>query len=152
MSGKVYKRVVATNRRARHDYELGERFEAGLVLQGTEVKSLRGGHATIGESFVTVEDGEAWLCQAQIPAYRFGNRENHEPLRRRKLLLKLREIARLERQLSTKGVSAVPLELFFSGPWAKLAFAIGKGKKKYDKRQAEKASNDRRELRKFVDR
>ena len=152
MGAKGYRRVVATNRRARYDYELGERFEAGLVLQGTEVKILRGGHATVGDGYIALEDGEAWVYQVQIPIYRFGSRENHEPMRKRKLLLTLRELARLERNLATKGVSAVPLELFFAGPWAKLAFAIGRGKKKHDKRQAERASEDRREIRRALER
>lgn len=145
--GKGQKRLIASNRRARHEYTVDDTYEAGLVLTGTEVKSLRQGNAVITDGFLVIRDGEAWLHQIHIPVYSHGNRENHEPLRKRKLLMKLREIAKLEQKLSRQGYTAFPLELYFSGAWVKVSIGLGKGKKLYDKRQAEKERSARRELR-----
>ena len=145
---KKKKRIIATNRRARHDYEVEEQYEAGLVLTGTEVKSLRQGHSTITEGYVVIKDGEAWIHQIFIAEYSHGNRENHETRRPRKLLLSLREIAKIQKKVDQKGFSSFAMELYFNGPWVKILLGVGRGKKSYDKRQAEKAKTARRELRK----
>ncbi|MBU0550289.1 SsrA-binding protein SmpB [Myxococcota bacterium] len=141
--------IIARNRRARHDYELLQVFEAGLVLTGTEVKSLRQGRASIGEGYVTVLDGEAFLMGAHIPPYVHGNRFNHEPVRPRKLLLKIREIARLDLKLREQGLTCVPTQLYFKLGWAKLEFALARGRKSYDKRYSELEKINRREARSF---
>lgn len=133
-------KVVADNRRARFDYEIGETFEAGLALTGTEVKSLRTGKATIAESYAHVDrQGEAWLVNANIPEYLAGNRFNHEPKRLRKLLLKTRELAKLAQGVEREGMTIVPLRLYFNERGrAKLQIALGRGKKLHDKREVEK--------------
>lgn len=130
-------RVVARNRRALHDYAIGERLEAGLVLTGTEVKSLREGHASLADAFATIDDGEVWLHQANIPEYSMGSwRRSHTARRKRKLLLHRKEIARLERQLAASGRTLVPLSLYFKDGRAKVELAVGTGKREWDKRQA----------------
>ncbi len=130
-------KVVAENRRARHDYEILETFEAGLVLLGTEVKSLREGRANIAEAYVSPEGGELWLINADIPEYRFGNINNHEPRRKRKLLMHKREIKRLTDEVSRKGMAIVPLKMYFNGKGlVKLLIGLAKGRKKHDKREA----------------
>ena len=139
--------VISTNRRARHDYEITSTYEAGLVLRGTEVKSLRDGRVTLGEGFIVIKDGEAWLMGVHIPEYTHGNRFNHEPRRPRKLLLRSLEIERIARKLEEQGYTGVPMVLYFKGGWVKLEFGLGKGKKHYDKRQAERQKIDHREMR-----
>ncbi len=130
-------RVVAQNRRARHDYFILETFEAGLVLSGTEVKSLRQGKASLAEAFATVENGEAWVLQLHIPPYEMGNRWNPDPVRRRKLLLHQKEIAEIQRGIAQKGQTVVPLKLYFNARGrAKLLIGLAKGKKTHDKRHA----------------
>jgi SsrA-binding protein len=133
-------KVVADNRRARFDYEIGETFEAGIALTGTEVKSLRTGKATIAESYAHVDrHGEAWLVNANIPEYLSGNRFNHEPKRLRKLLLKQRELAKLAQGVEREGMTIVPMRLYFNERGrAKLQIALGRGKKLHDKREVEK--------------
>lgn len=133
-------KVVADNRKARYNYEIGETFEAGLALTGTEVKSLRSGKATIAESYAHVDrSGEAWLVNANIPEYLAGNRFNHAPKRPRKLLLKSREIAKLAQAVEREGMTVVPLKLYFNAKGrAKLQIALGRGKKLHDKRETEK--------------
>jgi len=138
-------RIIARNRRARYDYEITQVFEAGLVLLGTEVKSLRAGQITLGEGYIQIIEGEAWLVNAHIPEYRYGNRFNHEPKRRRKLLLKQREIHRIRSRVKEQGFTAVPLRLYFRRGWAKLEFGLAKGRRQYDKRQAEREKVARRE-------
>lgn len=128
--------VIAHNRRARYDYDIGETFEAGLALTGTEVKSLRAGKASLAEAFATVRDGEAWLVQAHIPEYEFGNRANHDPVRMRKLLLHRREIEECERFLGERGRTLVPLRLYWKDGRAKLLVGLGTGKATHDKRRA----------------
>ena len=128
--------MVAQNRRARHDYELGERFEAGMVLTGTEVKSLRSGRASLADAFATVDDGEVWLRNAHIPEYAFGTWTNHATRRNRKLLLHRREIEKLDRATTASGRTIVPLAVYFSDGYAKVELAIGTGKKAWDKRQS----------------
>lgn len=140
-------KVVADNRRARFNYEVGETFEAGLALTGTEVKSLRTGKATIAESYAHVDrKGEAWLVNANIPEYLAGNRFNHAPKRPRKLLLKARELAKLSQAVEREGMTIVPLKLYFNARGrAKLQIALARGKKIHDKREVEKKRDWSRE-------
>ena len=149
-------RVVAQNRRARHDYFILETFEAGLVLSGTEVKSLRQGKASLAEAFATVENGEAWVLQLHIPPYEMGNRWNLDPVRRRKLLLHHKEIEELQRGIAQKGQTVVPLKLYFNARGrAKLLIGLAKGKKTHDKRHAIAERDASREIdraRRSVDR
>jgi SsrA-binding protein len=126
--------AIAVNRRARFDYEIAETVEAGLVLTGTEVKSLRAGKASLAQAFATVRKGEAWLVQAHIPEYEFGNRANHEPTRMRKLLLHRDEIARLERFTQEQGRTLVPMRLYWKDGRAKILIGLGRGKANVDKR------------------
>lgn len=128
-------KLIAQNKRARHDYHLDDRFEAGVELVGTEVKSLRGGKGSLAEAFVQIEDGEAYLLQAHIPEYEQGNRNNHLPTRKRRLLLHRYELERLEKAVKTKGIALVPTRLYFKRGRVKLEFAIGRGKNVADKRR-----------------
>jgi SsrA-binding protein len=129
-------KVVAQNRRAAHDYELQDRYEAGLVLTGTEIKSIRAHKVNLQRSWVQNQDGELWLVDAHIAPYEHGNRENHDPVRPRKLLLNKREINKLIGLLTEKGVSIVPTRLYLKDGLAKLEIAPGRGKKLFDKRAA----------------
>lgn len=129
--------MVAQNRKARHDYFIEDSIEAGMVLTGTEVKSLRAGHATLGDAYAVEKGGEIYLVNAHISEYAGGNMENHEPLRNRKLLLHKREIARLIDATQRKGMTIVPLALYFNARgMAKVNLGIAKGKRQYDKRAA----------------
>ena len=128
-------KLIADNRKARHDYQLLERVEAGLVLTGTEVKSLRAGRATLGQAFADVRGGEAWLHGAEIATYDQGNRANHEPTRSRKLLLHRREIDRLYGQVREKGLTLVPTRLYFKDGRVKVELALARGKDVRDKRR-----------------
>ncbi len=128
---------MATNRRARHDYFIDETYEAGLVLTGTEIKSVRAGKVNLRDSFARVEKGEVFLYNAHISPYEYGNRWNHEPTRRRKLLLHKAEIRRLVGKVQQEGYTLVPLEMFINERgWAKVVLAVARGKKKWDKREA----------------
>tara|TARA_R110002033_G_scaffold26429_3_gene60604 strand:+ start:650 stop:1132 length:483 start_codon:yes stop_codon:yes gene_type:complete len=132
-------KVVAENRRARYDYFLDDKFEAGIMLTGTEVKSLRFGSGTIAESYAEVKDDEVWLINANIPEWSHGNRYNHTPTRPRKLLLSRRQINKLHGAVMRKGMTIVPLSIYFNSKGrAKLELALAKGKKAPDKRQTEK--------------
>jgi SsrA-binding protein len=128
-------KLIAENRRARHDYELLERFEAGIVLTGTEVKSLRQGRATLQQAYADVRDGEVWLIGASIAAYEQGSTGAHEPDRDRKLLLHSREIASLIGKVKEKGLTLVPLRLYFKNGRAKVELALARGKERRDKRR-----------------
>jgi SsrA-binding protein len=139
------RKVVATNRKARHDYHILETYEAGLVLVGTEVKSLRAGRASLVDGFASLSDGEAWLEAVHISEYSQGTWTNHEPRRRRKLLLHRTEINKLHDATREKGFTLVPLSLYFSDGRAKVELALARGKKDYDKRQALKERQDKRE-------
>ena len=141
------RQLIASHRRARYDYEIGDTLEAGIVLTGTEVKSLRDGKATISEAYVQIERGEAWLLNAYIPEYSHGNRFNHEPRRKRKLLLHAHEIDKITAKVREQAYTGVPIELYFKHGHAKLLFGLGKGRKHYDKRQVEKDKMARREMR-----
>ena len=128
-------KLIVDNRRARYDYQLLDRFEAGLVLTGTEVKSLRAGRATLGQAYADVRDGEAWLHGAEIAVYDQGNRANHERTRSRKLLLHRREIDRLYGQVREKGLTLVPTRLYFKDGKVKVELALARGKDVHDKRR-----------------
>jgi len=128
-------KLIAENRRARHDYQLVERFEAGIALTGTEVKSLRDGRAVLAGAYADIRDGEAWLHGAEISVYENGNRANHEPTRSRKLLLHRREIDRLYGQIREKGLTLVPTRLYFKDGRVKVELALARGKDVRDKRR-----------------
>jgi SsrA-binding protein len=141
---------VAVNRRAYHDYFIDETYEAGLALQGTEVKSLRAGRANLRDGYVRVERGEAWLENVHISPYTQGGYANHEPLRPRKLLLHAREIASLVGKIKQRGYTLIPLRLYFSHNRAKVELGLARGKRQYDKRQALAAADARREMERAV--
>lgn len=131
------RRQVAQNKRAFHEYSIGDRFEAGLVLMGTEVKSLRAGRASLVDGFVTIDDGEVWLRNVHIPEYSMGGTwKNHATRRNRKLLLNRREINKLEREVDHSGRTIVPLSIYFSDGYAKVEIAVATGKRDWDKRQS----------------
>lgn len=138
-------KVIATNRSARHDYFIDNTYEAGLVLQGTEVKALRMGRASIADGYIHVEKGEAWLENVHIPEYTQGNWTNHAPRRRRKLLLHHTQIDELLIKTREKGFTIVPLKLYFVKGRAKIEIGLGRGKKHFDKRQALREKQDQRE-------
>jgi SsrA-binding protein len=132
-------KVAAENRKARFSYEVIDTYEAGLALTGTEVKSLRGGHANIAESYASMEGGELWLINSYLPEYLQANRFNHEPRRRRKLLMKKKEMAKLSQAVERQGMTMVPLKIYFNDRGrAKLLLALARGKNTADKRQTEK--------------
>ncbi|KFI72388.1 SsrA-binding protein [Bifidobacterium minimum] len=138
--------LIVQNRKARHDYDILERFEAGVSLTGTEVKSLREGRASLAESFVSIDRrGEVWLEGANIPEYLNGTWTNHAPRRKRKLLLHAAQIAKLSRQVEAKGVTIVPLSLYFKDGLVKAEIAVARGRREYDKRQALREQQDKRE-------
>ena len=139
-------RTVAENRKARFSYEILDTVEAGLVLTGTEVKSLRQGQANIQESYASLEGGEFWLINSYVPEYLQANRFNHEPRRRRKLLLNKREMSRLGQAVDREGMTMVPLKIYFNEKGrAKLLMAVARGKKLHDKRETEKSRDWARE-------
>lgn len=144
--------MIAQNRRARHDFAVIDTYEAGVVLQGTEVKSLREGRANITEAFAQIDNGEAWLHNAYIPEYTQGTYNNHSPRRRRKLLLHGEEIERLVGKTRESGLTLVPLALYFSNGRAKVEIALARGKRAYDRRQdlAEREAN--REMQRAIGR
>jgi SsrA-binding protein len=136
MAREQGRKIVAQNKKARHDFHIEDTFEAGLVLQGTEVKSLRMGRASIGDGFVDIDDHEAWLHGVHIPEYTQGTWTNHAARRKRKLLLNRIEIDKIERRVNEKGLTVVPLALYFVDGRAKIEIGLGKGKKSWDKRHA----------------
>jgi len=129
-------KMVAQNKKARHDYHIEDTFEAGIVLTGTEVKSLRAGRASLVDGFGEIDRGEAWLLQVHIPEYSQGTWTNHETRRRRKLLLNRGEIDKIERRTTEKGLTIIPLALYFKDGRAKVEIALARGKKQFDKRHA----------------
>jgi SsrA-binding protein len=145
MSREQGRKLVASNKKARHDYTIEDIYEAGIVLSGTEVKSLRAGRASLIDGFASITDGEAWLEAVHIPEYAQGTWTNHPPRRRRKLLLHRDEIARLDQATREKGLTIVPLSLYFLNGKAKVEIALARGKRQYDKRQALRERQDRRE-------
>lgn len=143
-------KVVAQNRKARHEYFILERYEAGLVLTGTEIKSIRQGKVNLGEAYVRIMNGEAFIFGMHIGIYAQGNRFNHEETRTRKLLLNKREIRKLHKAVQQEGHTIVPLRLYLKKGFAKLEIAEAKGKKLYDKRQSQKDKDIQRQLQKVI--
>src|SRR5213595_3188804 len=139
-------RTIATNRRARHEYHILETVEAGLVLRGTEVKSLRDGGVNFKDSYATIRNGEGWLVGCHINPYSHGTDANHEPERDRKLLLHRKEISRLTGKVAERGLTLIPLRLYFKGGRAKLEIGLARGKKLHDKRSALREREVRREM------
>ena len=139
-------KIVAENRKARHDYTIVDQYEAGLVLTGTEVQSLRLGKANLKDAYARVKHGEVWLHQVHISPYPFAYYNNHEPLRVRKLLLHKREIARMYAKANEQGYTLVPLKLYFKDGKAKVTIALAKGKRQYDKRQSIRDREQAREM------
>jgi len=146
------RKVIASNRKARHDYSIVDTYEAGLVLTGTEVKSLREGRASLVDGFATIRDGEVWLQGVHIPEYTQGTWTNHEPRRQRKLLLHREEIERLLGKTRESGLTLVPLQLYFSGGRVKVELALARGKRSYDKRQDLARRDAQREMARAVGR
>ena len=144
--------LIAQNKRARHDYEIEDRYEAGIALTGTEVKSLREGRASLAEAFISIDKrGEIWLEGANIPEYLNGTWNNHAPKRKRKLLLHAEQIEKLGRQIQAKGYTIVPLSIYFNDDGrAKIEIALARGKKEYDKRQALREEQDKREAQRVL--
>ncbi len=145
-------KVVATNRKARHEYEIIETMEAGIVLTGTEIKSVREGKVSLKEGFAIIKDGEVWLMDVHIAPYTHGHRDNHDPRRPRKLLLHRREIDRLQGKLQEKGWTLVPLKMYLKNNRAKVELALVRGKKKYDKRKAIAKRDAEREMQRALKR
>ena len=143
-------KIVNVNRQAYHDYTVERTIEAGISLVGTEIKSIRDSKAQLRGSYAIIRQGEVWLENAHIAVYDFGNRYNHEPLRRRKLLLHHREIAQLETRIASKGLTLIPLKLYLKGGRAKVELGLCKGKKLYDKREAIAERDVKREMERIV--
>ena len=139
-------KLIAKNKKARFDYEISDRFEAGMVLTGSEVKSLRMGKANLTDSFAKINNGEVWLMSCHISPYPFSSYNNHEPLRPRKLLLHKREIQRLAGKINEQGYSLIPLALYFKEGKVKVDLALARGKKKHDKRESIKRRDQEREI------
>ena len=137
--------LIAQNKKARYDYAIEDVFEAGLVLVGTEVKSLRAGRATLTDGYASIDDGEAWLRGVHIPEYDLGTWTNHEPRRARKLLLTRDELRRLTGKMKESGLTLIPLSLYFKDGYAKVEIAVARGRKNYDKRQAIAEKESKRE-------
>ncbi len=139
------RKLIAQNRKARHDYAIEDVYEAGMVLMGTEVKSLRAGRASLTDGYASVEDGEIWLRGVHIPEYELGTWTNHEPRRPRKLLLRNEEIRRIIGKTKESGVTLIPLSMYFKDGYAKVEIALARGRKSYDKRQAIAERESKRE-------
>ncbi len=134
-------KIIAKNRKARHEYEIVDTWEAGLVLLGTEVKALRNGRCNLGDAYGEIRKGEAWICKMHIGPYEMGNRENHEPFRKRKLLLTRREIRKMVPRIEERGLTLVPMKIYFKHGLVKIELGMGRGKKLHDKRDS-KAKQD----------
>jgi len=152
MAKEQGRKIVAQNKKARHDYLIEDTYEAGMVLQGTEVKSLRMGRASLVDGFVDIDRGEAWLHGVHIPEYAQGTWTNHSARRKRKLLLNRIEIDKIERRVSEKGLTVIPLALYFVDGRAKVEIGVGKGKKSWDKRHALAERQANREVEQAVGR
>lgn len=144
------RKVVASNRKARHDYAIEDTYEAGLVLTGTEVKSLRAGRASLIDGYGFIDAGEAWLDAVHIPEYTGGTWNNHPPRRKRKMLLHKAQILKIHNKIKEGGYTLVPLSLYFSDGRAKVEIAVAKGKREYDKRQALRERQDNREAQRAI--
>lgn len=145
MAKETGRKLIAQNKKARHDYHLHDTFEAGMVLSGTEVKSLRAGRASLVDAYVTVDQGEVWLRNAHITEYVHGSWTNHAPRRNRKLLLHRKEIIKLDKESAAPGRTIVPLQIYFQDGYAKVLIAVATGKREWDKRQTIAARDAERE-------
>lgn len=143
-------KVICRNKRAFHEYEVLESVECGIALTGTEVKSLRDGHASLEDAYAKLDEGEVWLIGSDVPEYAMGNRMNHKPKRPRKLLLHRREINKFAGKATQKGFTLVPLKLYFKGGLAKVELAVARGKQLHDKREATKKADAQREIRRAM--
>ncbi|MCY0944626.1 SsrA-binding protein SmpB [Streptomyces antarcticus] len=150
MAKEKGRKLIAQNKKARHDYTILDTYECGLVLTGTEVKSMRQGRASLADGFVTMESNEAWLYNVHVPEYSQGTWTNHSARRKRKLLMHREEIDKLERKAQESGHTIVPLALYFKDGRAKIEIALAKGKKEYDKRQTLREKQDTRETNRAV--
>ncbi|MCX4719723.1 SsrA-binding protein SmpB [Streptomyces virginiae] len=150
MAKEKGRKLIAQNKKARHDYAIIDTYECGLVLTGTEVKSMRQGRASLVDGFVSVESGEAWLYNVHVPEYSQGTWTNHSARRKRKLLMHREEIDKLERKADEAGHTIVPLSLYFKDGRAKVEIALAKGKKEYDKRQTMREKQDTRETNRTI--
>lgn len=146
MSSRDEERTVASNRRARHDYQILERFEAGIALTGSEVKSLRAGRASLNEAFARAHGNEVWLENMHIPPYEQGQKRGYDPLRARKLLLHRKEISRLVGKQKEQGLALIPMRVYFAHGLAKVELGLGKGKREYEKRQSIAKREHEREM------
>jgi len=142
-------KVITLNKKAFHDYEISTKYEAGIVLSGTEIKSLREQKGYIHEAYARLKGGEVWLINSNIPEYKFGTFNNHEAGKDRKLLLHGNEIKKIRTKLQDKGFTLIPLKLYFSGPFVKVELGLARGKKQYDKRQAIKKEESKRQLKRI---
>jgi SsrA-binding protein len=145
-------KVICRNKRAFHEYAISDTLECGLVLTGTEVKSLREGQASLEDAYAKIEDGEVWLLGSDIPEYTMGNRMNHKPKRPRKLLLHRREIGKFAGKASQRGYTLVPLRLYFKNGIAKVELAVARGKQQHDKRQDQKKAEAQKDIRRAMSR
>ncbi|HZY88791.1 MAG TPA: SsrA-binding protein SmpB [Gemmataceae bacterium] len=143
-------KVVCRNKRAFHEYAISDSLECGLVLTGTEVKSLREGSGMLEDAYAKIEGGEVWLIGSDIPEYSMGNRMNHKPKRPRKLLMHRREIGKFAEKASQRGFTLVPLKIYFKGSHAKVELAVARGKQLHDKRQSQKKADAQREIRRAM--
>lgn len=143
---KGEEKIIAQNKKARHDYTIMETFEAGIVLQGTEIKSIRNARVNLKDGFARIQRGEAWLLNVHISPYEQGNIHNHDPLRTRKLLLHKRQINKLIGETKTSGITLIPLKVYLKDGYAKVLLGAAKGKKQYDKREALKQKDQAREI------
>lgn len=144
--------VVVSNRKARHEYEILETWEAGLALTGTEVKSLRARNANLLDAYALLKGGEVWLLGMHISPYEHGSYANHDPIRTRKLLLQKRQILKLRGRVAEKGLALIPLSVYFKGPYAKVELALARGKKHYDKRESIKRRDAQRDVQQRIKR
>lgn len=147
---KRIEKTITTNRRARHDYHILDRIEAGISLTGTEVKSIRDGKASLLDAYAKIDGGEAWLINAHIPEFKQASFFNHEPKRKRKLLLHRAQIARMIAKVLEKGLTLIPLRIYFSGPYIKVELGICRGKKEYDKRSTLKEREAQRDIERSI--
>ncbi len=147
---KRSEKIITTNRKARHDYHILDTIEAGIALMGTEVKSLRQGRASLSDAYARVENGEVWLINSHIPQFKQGSHFNHEPLRKRKLLLHKSQIRKIIGRTVEKGLTIIPLRMYFSGPYVKVELGVCRGKRQYDKREAIKEREARRNIERTV--
>ncbi len=143
-------KIIATNRKARHEYHFDDTYEAGLVLMGSEIKSIRAGRVSLQEGFVLFEEGEAWLVNVHIAQYDAASRQNHEPKRKRKLLLHRRQIDRLHGRTREKGYTVIPTKLYLKDGRAKVEIALARGKRQYDKRQAIAKRDSKRQVERAI--